>query len=375
MNLSRLIADRIRTFSPDRVATPCFLFFSDVLRLRLGEISRVVPPHRIYFSVKANPQDAVLRELAARGFAADISSEWELNIALAAGFSPRRISCVGPWKPPEFLSKLVEIRVGQISFETKQEAQWLFSHAPQEIKLFARLLLSVEHLTVSENMMEEQSPFGLTIEELRELTSFDSFRLDGIHVYTGSDFQEIGDALVSLKKLASISNLPRVHRLQFGPGLGVSYNLLRPDPDFAQLIERVDELSADWDVVFEIGRYIVAHSTVFLTRVCAVKNRGPATVLVLDGGMTSFARTIITDARHPTILLGKPVTDEPTRRFVLCGPTCTPLDRIRAHCYFDAVREGDVVCVLCAGAYGVNLNFDGFLGHERAPFRIADPTQ
>jgi diaminopimelate decarboxylase len=343
-----------------RNVSPAFYFYRQTLLDRLAEVASVSDPETIYYSLKANPELLVIREVAAAGFAADVASIRELKLALEAGFPPHRISCVGPWKPADFLEAAIEAGVGRICVESVAEFEWLAAkrHAPQ---LYARLLLSREALPIAEQMATAVSPFGLTLEEVAMLDPASS-RFSGVHIYVGSDFQSVEAAAEVLT-----SNAFTTSSVQFGPGLGISYELGKSDPAWSALVKQITKVRPE-KTSFEMGRYLVAHCAILLATVQIVKVRAGKKVCVLDAGMTSFARTILTGARHPVVCIGREISGVENADVILCGPTCTPLDRINGACLFDSVDVGDQVAVLCAGAYGVNLNFSGFLGFDRAPF-------
>jgi diaminopimelate decarboxylase len=371
MNLTRQVAERLFNASARSIETPCFVFFPEILQQRLHEVAACDSPADVFYSLKANPEPGVLRIIASRGFSADVSTQWEFDAALSAGFPPSRLSCVGPWKPDHFLRSALDAGIKRVSFETVSEALTLFKLASKDTELYARVLLESTDTTLAENMAEVDSPFGLHEAEIEALHRATRSRVDGVHLYKGSDFQDVPPALASLDQFLGTS-LRRYAGLQFGPGLGVSYTLEESDPDWRTLSTLVRQRASGLSLSYEIGRYLVAHSVALLMKVCRTKARGNKLIAILDGGITSFARTILTGASHPVISLSRPFREPASYDIKLCGPTCTPLDVIHGRCYFEGIDEGDVVAVLCAGAYGANLNFSGFLGYQKAPFRHAD---
>jgi diaminopimelate decarboxylase len=77
------------------VGTPSWVYSAATLRRRLrvlrGALEGAGLTCDIHFAVKANPNLAVLRTLAAEGAGADIVSEGELRAALAAGIAPAHV--------------------------------------------------------------------------------------------------------------------------------------------------------------------------------------------------------------------------------------------------------------------------------------------
>ena len=368
-NPSFEVAKRLGLYS-SKPRTPSYVFFPDILNDCLERISQVTDVKRVFYSLKANPHPIVVDVIAKAGFGVDVSSAWELSYAIRMGFTPEKITCVGPWKSKEFINAAVDLGVNKISFENVKEAEWLHQNARPQTRLYARVLLIDESLDAGERMINSVSQFGLLPSEVNELISGGK-RIDGIHVYGGSDIASVKESCKSLSNAVNIFSESDLG-IQFGPGLGISYDLHNADPLWSDLVTSVGSIVGSRRAVdFEIGRYAVAHSAALLAQVEVIKYRADKTICVLNTGITSFARTLITNATHAAVKVGFPICTnaEVCRDIIFCGPTCTPLDTIRTSCYFDTISEGDIVAVIATGAYGVNLNFNNFIGFRRATFR------
>ena len=87
------MTDRIRDFLRDRRPEgPCLVLDLDVVRDNYQAFARALPDSRIFYAVKANPAPEVLRLLAELGSSFDCASVAEIEMALAAGATPERIS-------------------------------------------------------------------------------------------------------------------------------------------------------------------------------------------------------------------------------------------------------------------------------------------
>ncbi|WP_005224219.1 type III PLP-dependent enzyme domain-containing protein [Marichromatium purpuratum] len=355
---------------PTRIRTPVFVYFESVLRSRLQDLLQCSAPQTIRFSLKANPHQDVLRIVSEAGCGADVSSLAELRAALEAGIEPRYISCVGPWKEPSLIKQARLCGVQRYCIESLDEAKemaWLVGH---DKELYARCIARLESSSVVENMMHLQTPFGLTLEELHYAIK-SHIQFDGLHIYSGSDYRSFDAATAILRAIPEFDLIfKRRWPIQYGPGLGVSYDPFEPEEKWQDLAKGVENILGKRPVTYEIGRYIVAHCTALLVTVKVRKRRGETIVCVTDGGITSFARTLLTKAVHPVFSLN--FLNIPPKyyglKIHLCGPTCTPLDSIACKGYFPDVEVGDKLAILVAGAYGHNLAFRGFMGYEGAPF-------
>jgi diaminopimelate decarboxylase len=128
-----------------------------------------------------------------------------------------------------------------------------------------------------------------------------------------------------------------------------------------ELIEHSAERLGECRLVFELGRYLVARSGVFITRVLGVKeSRGKAFVLT-DGGMNAFSRPVFMGVQHPIRILNK--LGQPAEiEYNVCGPICTPIDCLGKEVILPPVEIGDAVGVFNAGAYGYTMSLMNFMG-------------
>lgn len=359
-----------------RGRTPCFAFFPELLVERSNRVRSAGRGVELFYSLKANPANEVLKILAREGYGADISTVGELQTALEAGFESRNLSCVGPWKPLSFLLEARREGVRRICIESKREAREAREVFGDGAEFYARVLLVGKQSGVAEEMATRTSQFGLLPSEIAQLQGEQDALFDGLHVYSGSDYRSPEAATRVLQQLtdlpAELSALP----LQFGPGLGISYIPLAPDPSWEEMLDRARELCGGRLRAVEVGRYLVAHAVVLFITAQIVKRRGGHLVVITDGGMTAFARPLITGARHAIFRADQPVREAlfygPNAEVRITGPTCTPLDDMGGAAYFSDVQEGDLLAVLDAGAYGANLRLDGFMDFPSPQFCVVN---
>src|SRR6201994_4843043 len=87
------MTERIRQFLRDRRDDgPCLVVDLDVVRDNYLTFAKALPDTRVFYAVKANPAPEVLKLLAALGSCFDTASVAEIEMVLAAGATPDRIS-------------------------------------------------------------------------------------------------------------------------------------------------------------------------------------------------------------------------------------------------------------------------------------------
>ncbi|MCI0438044.1 MAG: hypothetical protein L0177_02810, partial [Chloroflexi bacterium] len=206
--------------------------------------------------------------------------------------------------------------------------------------------------------------------------------LVGLHVYAGSQQFDIEALLQHCNyvvdlglQMADLLGRP-LRMMDLGGGFGVPYFEKETDFDletFGKRFQRVisrcksDPRTADAQLVIELGRYLVAESGIYITRVLDIKESRGKTFVVADGGMNhhiagtgNFGQVF----RKPYPIAVINHMDEPAEREVaIVGPNCTPLDVFAQGISFPRVEIGDLIGVFYSGAYGYSASSLGFLSH------------
>ncbi len=101
----------------------------------------------------------------------------------------------------------------------------------------------------------------------------------------------------------------------------------------------------------EPGRFLVADAGVLLARVTQVKRKGTVHYVGIDAGMNSLIRPALYEAWHEIVNLTR--LGEPAQAMVqVVGPICETGDVLGANRRLPECREGDVILIAQAGAYG-----------------------
>ena len=89
--MSRERFERIKSFAQDK-ETPCLIIDLDVIKKNYEDLRKNLPFAKIYYAVKANPDDAVVSLLRDLGSNFDVATRYELDQLLRLGVSPDRMS-------------------------------------------------------------------------------------------------------------------------------------------------------------------------------------------------------------------------------------------------------------------------------------------
>src|SRR6185312_1634050 len=134
------MTDRIRDFLRlRRPEGPCLVVDLDVVRENYNTFARALPDSRVFYAVKANPEPDVLKLLAGLGSSFDCASVAEIDMALAAGASPDRISYGNTIKKERDVAAAFQRGIRLFAVDCREEVEKISRAAPGS-QVFARIL-------------------------------------------------------------------------------------------------------------------------------------------------------------------------------------------------------------------------------------------
>ena len=202
------------------------------------------------------------------------------------------------------------------------------------------------------------SKFGVPrfeVDELQRLVDAAGAEVIGIHAHTGSgildpeNWRTVGDELVQVA-----ARFPSVETIDVGGGLGVPEKPGDKALDLEALDATLGGIKAAhprYRLWLEPGRFIVARAGVLLTHVTQVKGKGEMQYVGVGTGMNSLIRPALYGAYHEIVNLTR-ADEAPSETVTVVGPVCETGDRLGSDRLLPPSREGDVILIANAGAYG-----------------------
>jgi diaminopimelate decarboxylase len=374
----------------DTYGTPLFLYFADVMEARLAALKAALPESaKLFYSIKANPNPWIIRFFADHGLNLEVASYGEMAIALSAGVPANRLLLVGPAKPNHELHAAVSTDLAAVVAESEAEvgrlAQMARGQPPVRVALRLNLGRSGGRLTMSGD-----TQFGMSVESaaavLSNAPNMQSLQIVGLHTYAGTQQFEPRKLLETTKAMVEIaSDLQkrtdsRLTFLDFGGGFGTKVRKGDRDPDWRTLKDGLVPILADYlhrhpwttTISYESGRFLVGAAGLLVTTVQDVKSSATRTYVLVDGGIAQFGfDDRYYGLRPPTCAVLAP-TDAATVTVTLCGPLCTPADRIAVDTVMRLPQRGDRICIFNTGAYGLTGNPGMFLGQGFAAEAVVE---
>ena len=320
-------------------------------------------PHLVCFAVKANSNLGVLNVLARLGAGFDIVSGGELERVLAAGGSADKIVFSGVGKTREDMRRALEVGVHCFNVESTDELERLQLVAA-EMGVRAPISLRVNpdvdagtHPYISTGLKENK--FGIAIADAEDVyvraAQLPNLEVLGVDCHIGSQLTTLEPFIDALDRLlALVDRLSDcgiyLRHIDLGGGVGVRYRDEEPPlvSDYVKAVrERLD--GRDLALMFEPGRYIVANAGVLLTRVEYLKHTEHKDFAIVDAAMNDLIRPALYQAWMDVTAVRPRATA--ARSYDIVGPICETGDFL-AKGRELALKEGDLLAVHSAGAYG-----------------------
>ncbi|HEV8550317.1 MAG TPA: alanine racemase, partial [Polyangiaceae bacterium] len=225
-------------FEAARVGTPAYVYDLDGIRAEALalEASFGAAPHLTAYAVKANTAGSVVRALAAAGTGADVVSGGELEVALGAGISPRRIVMSGVAKTDPELDQAIVNDLFAVQAESLQELERLAARARtvgRRARLGLRLKPGVEidsHAHIATG--HDEAKFGIALADVGaafgSVDAHPELELVGVSAHVGSMLRAPEPYLAAARVVCRVAKarLAAGHALDyvdFGGGFAVDY--------------------------------------------------------------------------------------------------------------------------------------------------------
>ena len=206
------------------------------------------------------------------------------------------------------------------------------------------------------------SKFGIPLfelEEAAELAARHQVEVVGLHAHTGSgilqadNWEDVAATLIEISR-----RFPAVRVLDLGGGLGIPEKPGQQALDMAALDASLAEARTQlkgMEIWLEPGRYVIAEAGVLVTTVTQTKGKGDVRYVGVSTGMNSLIRPALYGAYHKIANLSR-VDEVATEIVNVVGPICETGDRLGTDRLLPPTKEGDVIAIANAGAYGYTMS-------------------
>jgi ornithine decarboxylase len=362
----------LRFLDQHRPATPVLVLEVAQIERQLAALRRALWEADVLFAVKACPSRPVIEALVALGIGFDVASPAEVDLCLAAGASPDRLSYGNVAKKAADIGVAAACGVRTFVFDGEEELQKIAVHAPGA-KVVCRL--RVEGGGALWPLTRKFGCAPATAARLLVRAPQLGLVPVGITFHVGSqqlDPERWGPAIEAAAEVFRATASAGVHLdlLDIGGGFPAHYAERIPTIErYAAAIRAALERSFGDDqpqLVCEPSRSLAADAGVIRAEVVLVTRKDPedtARWVYLDIGR--FGGLAETEGEAIRYALRTNRDGSPVGPAILAGPTCDSIDVLyeQRPCMLPLDLEaGDTVDILSAGAYTASYASHGFNG-------------
>jgi diaminopimelate decarboxylase len=371
----------------EEFGTPLYIYSAGTILDHYRRLDAALAPldHQICYAIKANSNRAILNLLAEAGAGFDIVSGGELFRVRAAGGNPAKCTFAGVGKSEDEIDYALDQGVYCFNVESEAELDYINTIATRKGRP-APIALRVnphvdphthEYVTTG----SPESKFGIPIEQAKAFyaraAKMPQINIVGVQMHIGSQITEPEPFVAAIDKVAPlVRELKSKHGIEFfsiGGGLGIIYessfasgsgdwwdeskrqphgrNSLSIKQYADVILPPLRELGLR--ILLEPGRLLVGNAGVLITRVRYMKNSGTKQFAIVDAGMNDLIRPALYNSYHEIMPVNQATGNEnAAAKIDIVGPVCESGDFFAHDRSMPPLKEGDLLAIMSAGAYG-----------------------
>ena len=348
-----------------RVCQTPFYVYSQKMITQKVERTKKVLGGNIFFSIKSNSNQAILKLMQSLNIGADVVSIGELKRSLSAGFHPNKIIFEGVGKSKEDLIYAIQKNIRLINTESFEEIKLLQKLALEKNKIVdigVRLNPNIDGGTINKiSTGKKTDKFGIEINEIENIINLisncNNLNLIGVSCHIGSQISSIDaykKTFIEMKRAANkfSSSGINIKHVDLGGGFHVQYNKNDPEFKIENVKRELDKCFSEssYELSFEPGRYLIAEAGILVTSIINTKQNGGINYLIVDAGMNTLVRPAMYNAHHDIETINKKIDNSLT--YTVAGPICESSDIFIKNILLPEQILGDILIIKNTGAYG-----------------------
>ncbi len=347
--------------------TPLYVYDAAVIERQYNKLMNAFPNKnmKISYACKALTNISILKFIKNLGAKLDTVSIQEVQLGLKAGFEPKDImytpNCVNIDEINKAVGFGVQINIDNISI--LEQFGHLYSDTYPVCVRINPHIMAGGNKKISTGHID--SKVGISIYQLRHLErviATNNIKVNGLHMHTGSDILDVDVFLRGAEILFEAArSFKELEFLDFGSGFKVKYHSDDNTTDIEELGEKLGtrfnefckEYGKDLTIMFEPGKYLVSESGFLFVRTNVIKQTTSTVFAGVDSGQNHLIRPMMYDAYHHITNVSNPNGIQ--RIYTVVGYICET-DTFGWDRKLNEVREGDILVLHNAGAYGYSMS-------------------
>ncbi|MGN0731017.1 MAG: type III PLP-dependent enzyme [Treponema sp.] len=361
----------------ENLETPNIVINLNTIKKNFIKLRDSFPYAHIYYAMKANPGEPVLKLLAEMGSNFDIASRYELDKILSLGVESFRLSYGNTIKKPRDIKYFYEKGVRLFATDSKDDLKAIAENAPGS-KVYVRVL--VETSATADWPLSRK--FGCHPDMAYDLIVMArdlGLVPYGISFHVGSQQRDIGqwnDAIAKTKYLfTSLEEEEGIKLSMINMGGGFPASYIDPTNELSEYASEITRyLSDDFgddipEIILEPGRSLVGDSGILTSEVILTSrknNTALARWVYIDAGKFNGLIETLDEAIKYPVITNKDEPGVKESEVIIAGPTCDSMDIMYENSKYKlptTLKSGDKIYWLSTGAYTstyASVEFNGF---------------
>jgi len=354
---------------------PFYVYDYDIIKRQILKLKNNLPENvEIFYSVKANPNLAILKIMNNFNLGAEIISLGELSTVKKANFKSKKILFAGSTKTNnEFIHSFNE-GVKLFSIESISELQRLNKVARNfngKIDIIIRLNLGNDQ-EMKIYKYSRVSDFGIKIKDFEKIlhnfsNNFSNINLKGVHFYGMSRICNSDVLIKGIDNLFSIiCNLEKKFDINFkiiNIGGGFESSMLK-ELDVLIFCKKLKNLIKKYNlnnrnIILELGRYFINKSGVYITKIIDVEKKRDSIFLTVKGLLNCLLKTLSREGENKDDFAIEIIQQSKQKTYstVIRGQMSSTIDAFgrgfNSKFSLPKSKPGDFVIIKGVGAYGL----------------------
>lgn len=347
--------------------TPLYVYDGDKIANQIRSLKTAYSGSevRVKYAAKALTNLSILKLIRKYGAGIEVVSLQEAQIAMKAGFTSSEIlftpSGVDFSEIEEGVRLGFAINIDNLPTLQKFGDKYRNSY-PCGIRLNPHIMAGGNYKISTGH---SNSKFGISIYQLgqiRELVDRFGIKVTGLHIHTGSEITETEIFLKMAEILFGLAaDFPDLRFIDFGSGFKVAYkegDMVTNVYDVGlKLTKLFNEFCMHYgrklELWIEPGKYIVSESGILLVQANVIKSTPTVTFVTVNSGLNHLIRPMMYDSYHHIMNISNPKGS--LKMYTVVGYICET-DTFGSDRKLNEVREGDILAIRNAGAYGFSMS-------------------
>lgn len=371
---------KIKKFAKGK-KTPFLIIDLKKIEEKYDELTKNMPYAKIYYAVKANPEDEIIKLLAKKGSNFDVATIYELDQLLRLKISPEKISFGNTIKKEEDIAYAYKKGIRLFATDSISDVKKLAKAAPGS-KVFFRIIM--EGGSADWPLSRK---FGAHPDMIYHLI-FEAKKLGlipyGVSFHVGSQQRDIGQWDQAISQCTYLFDAVKEEGIELkliNMGGGFPANYINPTHNIETYSKEITrfleddfgkQFSKELEIIIEPGRSIAADAGVIVTEVVMISKKSLSNQfdwVYLDvGKFGGLIETLDESIKYPIFAENykRPLKEKECKEVILAGPTCDSTDTLYEKYKYllpKSLKEGDRLYILSTGAYTrsySSIYFNGF---------------